>query len=111
MRDYADVRDVVRAYALLLEKGEPGRAYNVCTGDGVPLSEFAGALVREAKVDVELVEESQRLRPLDLPYLVGSPARLTAATGWTPEFSRARTLADLLDAARRAHATPVEGGA
>ncbi len=111
VRDYGDVRDVTRAYAALLEKGEPGAAYNVATGHGTTLRAIVDALVARARVKVEVTEEAARLRPNDVPYLVGSPARLTAATGWTPQYTLERTLSDLLDAARQAHASPVEGGA
>ncbi len=111
VRDYGDVRDVVRAYALLLEKGQPGAAYNVATGRGVALRAIVELLVARARVAIEVTEEAARLRPNDISYLVGSPARLTAATGWTPAYALETTLSDLLDAARQAHATPVEGGA
>ncbi len=111
VRDYGDVRDVVRAYALLLEQGKPGAAYNVATGRAVALRAIVELLVARARVAIEVTEEAARLRPNDIPYLVGSPARLMAATGWTPEYALETTLSDLLDAARQAHATPVEGGA
>jgi GDP-4-dehydro-6-deoxy-D-mannose reductase len=110
VRDYGDVRDVARAYVALLEKGEAGAAYNVATGQGTTLRAIVDALVARARVGIEVTEEAARLRPNDVPYLVGSPARLTAATGWTPEYTLERTLSDLLDAARSAHAAPVEGG-
>jgi len=111
VRDYGDVRDVVRAYVALLEKGEAGAAYNVATGHGTTLRAIVDALVARARVGIEVTEEAARLRPNDVPYLVGSPARLTAATGWTPEYTLEQTLSDLLDAARSAHGAPVEGGA
>lgn len=110
VRDYGDVRDVARAYVALLEKGEAGAAYNVATGQGTTLRAIVDALVARARVRIEVTEEAARLRPNDVPYLVGSPARLTAATGWTPEYTLEQTLSDLLDAARSAHAAPVEGG-
>ncbi len=111
VRDYGDVRDVVRAYALLLEKGEPGRAYNVATGRGTRLRDVVGSLVSRAKVKIEVVEDATRLRPNDLPYLVGDPARLAATTGWTPAIPFEDTLSTLLDAARSARSSLVEGGA
>ncbi len=111
VRDYGDVRDVVRAYALLLERGAKGAAYNVATGRGVELRAIVDALVARARVAIEVTEEAARMRPNDVPYLVGSPARLVAATGWAPAYGLEQTLSDLLDAARHAHATPVEGGA
>jgi GDP-4-dehydro-6-deoxy-D-mannose reductase len=111
VRDYGDVRDVVRAYVLLLEKGEAGTAYNVSTGRGTRLRDVVRALVALSGVAVEVVEDATRLRPNDLSYLVGDPARITAATGWTPAHSLEDTLSALLDAARAAQPSPIEGGA
>lgn len=111
VRDYGDVRDVARAYALLLEQGEPGTAYNVATGRGRPLRDVVAALVSRARIEIEVVEEAARLRPNDLPYLVGNPARLVAATGWSPAVPFDDTLSALLDAARAAHGARTRGGA
>lgn len=111
VRDYGDVRDVARAYALLLEKGEAGAAYNVATGTGRRLRDVVGALVARARVPVTVEEDASRLRPNDLLYLVGDPTRLTRATGWTPAIAFEDTLSALLDDARSARASLVEGGA
>lgn len=111
VRDYGDVRDVARAYALLLEQGEPGVAYNVATGRGWKLRDVVGMLVAMARVPIEVEEEAARLRPADLAYLVGDPARLSAATGWSPAIPFADTLSALLDDARSARTSLVEGGA
>jgi GDP-4-dehydro-6-deoxy-D-mannose reductase len=96
VRDFADVRDVVRAYWALLERGDPGEVYNVCTGRGVRVRELLHKLLDIAGIDVEIRLESERLRPSDVPALVGDPARLKAATGWEPTLSLDETLADLL---------------
>jgi GDP-4-dehydro-6-deoxy-D-mannose reductase len=111
VRDYGDVRDVARAYVLLLEKGEAGRAYNVATGTGRKLRDVVAALVARARVPVTVEEDASRLRPNDLMYLVGDPTRLTRATGWTPAIAFEDTLSALLDDARSARASLVEGGA
>ena len=111
VRDLLDVRDVARAYALLLERGEAGRAYNVSSGRGQALRDVVAALVARARVPVVVEEEAARLRPNDLPYLVGDPTRLEAATGWSPVIPFADTLSALLDDARSARASLVEGGA
>jgi len=111
VRDYGDVRDVVRAYALLLETGAAGTAYNVATGRGTRLRDLVQGLVARARIDIEVVEDATRLRPNDLTYLVGDPARLMAATGWTPALSIEETLSALLDSARATHSSLVEGGA
>ncbi len=96
-RDFTDVRDVVRAYRLLAEHGTPGEAYNVCSGTDVAVQELADRLVAQARVPVELTPDPELLRPVDTPRLCGDPARLQAATGWTPAFSLDQTLADVLD--------------
>jgi GDP-4-dehydro-6-deoxy-D-mannose reductase len=111
VRDYGDVRDVARAYALLVERGEAGAAYNVCTGQGRKLRDVVTALLGLARVGITVEEEAARLRPNDLPYLVGDPTRLQRATGWLPEFTFEDTLSALLDDARSARASLVEGGA
>ena len=111
VRDYGDVRDTARAYALLLEHGEGGVAYNVATGEGRSLRDIVAALAALARVPIEIEEEAARLRPADLPYLVGDPTRLKATTGWSPVFAFADTLSALLDDARSARSSLVEGGA
>jgi GDP-4-dehydro-6-deoxy-D-mannose reductase len=102
VRDYSDVRDVARAYVLLVEKGEPGSAYNVGSGTGHTLEALAKALVARAKVPVAIETDPARLRPADVPYLVGDPTRLSRATGWTPSFTIDQTLDSLLEGARAA---------
>jgi GDP-4-dehydro-6-deoxy-D-mannose reductase len=101
VRDFTDVRDVVRAYWLLLEKGEPGEVYNVCSGRGISLREVVERLIALSRTRVELRVDPQRLRPSDIPVLVGDPGRLRATTGWEPRFALERTLQDLLDDWRR----------
>jgi GDP-4-dehydro-6-deoxy-D-mannose reductase len=97
VRDVADVRDVVRAYWLLLEKGEGGRAYNVCTGQGRRVGELLDILLAASAARVEVRTSPARLRPSDVPVQVGDPARLRAATGWEPRIPLERSLRDLLD--------------
>jgi GDP-4-dehydro-6-deoxy-D-mannose reductase len=102
VRDMTDVRDVVRAYRLLVERGTPGDAYNVCSGRGVSVRDVAEAMLALSDTSLELVVDPDLVRPVDVPRLVGSPAKLRAATGWEPAIPLERTLADVLDAARRA---------
>ena len=102
VRDYSDVRDVARAYVLLVEQGDPGGAYNVASGRGHTLEALAKALVARARVPVAIETDPARLRPADVPYLVGDSARLSRATGWTPSFSIDQTLDSLLEGARAA---------
>jgi len=96
VRDYTDVRDVVRAYWALLDRGDSGGVYNVCSGRGVRLREMLDRLCDLAGVEVEVVVDPERLRPSDLPVLVGDPTRLRAATGWEPRYALEQSLEELL---------------
>ena len=96
VRDFADVRDVVQAYWALLEGGDPGEVYNVCTGRGVRVRELLDKLLDVAGLDVEIRLDDERLRPSDVPALVGDPGKLKQATGWEPTLSLDETLRDLL---------------
>lgn len=96
-RDLTDVRDVVRAYRLLLERGEPGAAYNVCRGTSVEISTVAERLMALAGVDLPVVVDPTRIRPVDQPDLRGDPSRVTAATGWSPAIALEDTLSAVLD--------------
>lgn len=99
-RDLTDVRDVVRAYRMLALSGEPGEIYNVCSGTAVAMADVLDMLVAQATVAIRRVLDPARLRPVELPVLQGSHAKLTEATGWEPEIPLARTLADVLADAR-----------
>ena len=96
-RDFTDVRDVVRAYRLLVQEGEPGEAYNVCSGHEVAVQEIADRLVAMAERPMTLVPDPELFRPVDTPVLRGDAARLKAATGWSPAISLEQTLSDVLD--------------
>jgi GDP-4-dehydro-6-deoxy-D-mannose reductase len=96
IRDFSDVREVIQAYLLLLDRGETGVVYNVCSGTGVAMREILNALVALSRVRVEVHVDPSRLRPSDLPVLVGDPKRLRTATGFAPSGNLDRALADLL---------------
>ena len=98
VRDFSDVRDVVSAYELLLERGEPGSVYNVCSGRGCSVRELVDRLSRLAGVKVRVERNPDRYRPApeDRLALVGDPARLRAL-GWEARYSLDETLRDLLD--------------
>ena len=95
-RDFTDVRDVVRAYRLLVEAGTPGEVYNVCSGRDVVIEEIAERLLRLAGADLRLVPDPELMRPVDVPVVRGDPSKLRAATGWVPELELDRTLRDVL---------------
>lgn len=96
-RDFTDVRDVVRAYRLLVEQGRAGEVYNVCRGDDVAIQELAEQLVALARRPIGLAPDADLMRPVDLPVLRGDPGKLQADTGWSPTIPLQQTLEDLLE--------------
>lgn len=98
VRDILDVRDVVEAYLLLLERGEPGGIYNIARGEGVALSDLFQRLARLVGVDARPEPDPALMRAADLPWLVGDSSRLHTATGWRPAFTLDQTLRDVVDA-------------
>jgi GDP-4-dehydro-6-deoxy-D-mannose reductase len=101
VRDFTDVRDVTRAYLLAASHGEPGAAYNVCSGRGVTIAEILRRLCELSRVPIEVVTDPKRLRPADVPSLIGDPTALETLTGWRAEIPLEKTLGDLLDHWRR----------
>jgi GDP-4-dehydro-6-deoxy-D-mannose reductase len=95
-RDFTDVRDVVVAYRLLMEKGVPGTVYNVCSGRDVAISEVADHLMQLAGAHLSLVTDPELVRPVDVPVLRGDAGLLASATGWSASIPLATTLADVL---------------
>ena len=96
-RDFTDVRDVVRAYRLLMEHGEPGEVYNVCSGVDLAVQDLADQLLAQARIPLRFETDPALLRPVEVPVLRGSYDRLAKATGWQPEIPMSRTLIDLLE--------------
>jgi GDP-4-dehydro-6-deoxy-D-mannose reductase len=96
-RDITDVRDTVRAYHALIERGAVRRPYNVCSGRTYSMRALLDVLLSLARVRVRVETDPTRLRPSDTPVVHGSHARLTADTGWQPQIPIEQTLSDLLD--------------
>jgi GDP-4-dehydro-6-deoxy-D-mannose reductase len=96
-RDTIDVRDTVRGYRLILERGAPGRPYNICSGRALPIGELLDMLVARARRPVRIRIDPNRLRPHDLPVVVGDPSRIRDELGWTPTIPLPQTVDDLLD--------------
>ena len=96
-RDFSDVRDVVRAYRLLAEKGRPGEAYNVCSGRAVAIREMADILIGLSTRPMKVTLDAERLRPVDVPVLQGDNRKLVRDTGWQPEITLEQTLRDVLE--------------
>ncbi len=95
VRDFSDVRDIVRGYLLLWERGTPGEAYNLCSGVGTSIAGVIEMLSAESGLRIECVQDQGRLRGRETPAVVGSAAR-AAALGWTPAIPLRHTLRDLL---------------
>lgn len=97
VRDFSDVRDIAAGYVALLERGRPGEAYNLCSGDGVSIAEVIALLRSHARLPVRVHSDPSLRRANDVPRIVGSHARATADTGWQPSIPLTDTLAALLD--------------
>jgi GDP-4-dehydro-6-deoxy-D-mannose reductase len=95
-RDLTDVRDTVRAYAMIADRGRPGRVYNVCSGRAVAIHEVLEMLLARARVPIRVHVDPARLRPSDVPLLVGDPARAREELGWTPLVPLEQTVDDVL---------------
>jgi GDP-4-dehydro-6-deoxy-D-mannose reductase len=100
-RDFTDVRDVVRAYRLLVEKGQAGQVYNVCSGTAIPVQDLAERLISMAQIPMTLEPDPDLQRPVDIPILLGDSSRILADTGWKPEIPLDQTLEDLLNDRRK----------
>ena len=96
-RDWTDVRDVVRGYLVAVEKCDPGEVYNICTGKAVKVSAMLNILLSFSKVKVQTKEDSSRMRPSDVPILIGNNTKFVQKTGWKPEIPFEKTMEDLLN--------------
>ena len=96
-RDFTDVRDMVRAYALALEQGEPGEVYNLGRGASVAIAALLDTLLSLSAARIAVERDETRLRPSDLPDLVCDARKFRARTGWQPAIPLAQTLLDLLN--------------
>jgi GDP-4-dehydro-6-deoxy-D-mannose reductase len=104
-RDFLDVRDVVAAYIALAQNGESGQIYNVCSGRAVAIRDVLRELIAIAYVPVEVHEDPARKRSAETPLSVGSPEKLHARTGWSPQIPLLRSLRDIYETVRRGTAS------
>ncbi len=95
-RDFTDVRDVVRAYTMLAEMGEPGEGYLICSGQPVSIRDLLGMMVELAGVAVEIKPDPARMHPSDTPCIYGSYAHIQDQIGWQPEIPLEQSLTDAL---------------
>lgn len=96
-RDFTDVRDMVRAYVLALEKCEPGEVYNICSGKAWTIQKVLDYLLGMTTTKIEVREDPARLRPSDVPILLGDNSKFVKATGWQPTIPFETTLKDMLE--------------
>ena len=100
-RDFTDVRDIVRAYRMIVENGCPGDVYNVCSGKTYSIQSLLDTLLEYSTAKISVVVDQNRLRPASLPVLRGDSTRLRNATGWQPQISFEQTLYDVLEDCRQ----------
>lgn len=96
-RDYTDVRDMVRGYLISVEKCLPGEVYNICTGHAERVGDVLDMFISLAKVKVTIQEDPSRMRPSDVPVLIGDNSLFVKTTGWKPEIPFEKTMTDLLN--------------
>jgi GDP-4-dehydro-6-deoxy-D-mannose reductase len=105
VRDFSDVRDIVRGYWLAATKGVSGEVYNLCSGRGVSIQSILDTLLSLSPATIAVEQDAQRMRPSDVPVQVGDPSRAKRELGWEAQIPLERTLLDLLqywrDAVRR----------
>lgn len=96
-RDFTDVRDMVRAYVLALEKCEPGEVYNICRGQCWTIRETLDMLLSHTQAKIEVKQDPARLRPSDVQILLGDNSKFVKQTGWQPVIPFEQTLQDMLE--------------
>lgn len=96
-RDFTDVRDVVRAYHLLITKGEPGQVYNIGSGQSHAIQEVLDTLLSMSQVEITVEPDPDRMRPSDVPDVVCDTSKLRGQTGWQPTIPFEQSLTDVLD--------------
>jgi len=97
IRDFTDVRDMIRGYWLALQKGKPGEEYNICSGRGIEIKNMLQLLLNMSKTKITVHQDASRLRPSDVEILVGSYKKFNKQTGWKPQIPFEKTIRDLLN--------------
>lgn len=95
-RDFSDVRDVVRAYRLIVEAKKP-YIFNICSGKPVRIGSILDTLIEYANTNIKIEKDPSRLRPIDTPMVYGSHEKITNTLGWEPEIPLSKSLRDILD--------------
>lgn len=96
-RDFTDVRDVVRAYALLMESGRAGETYNIGSGHAIAIEDLLRCILDNSSVDIRVEVDSEKLRPVDVPIIEADTTKIYKETGWKPEIPLEQTIRETLD--------------
>ncbi|HSX25182.1 MAG TPA: GDP-mannose 4,6-dehydratase [Candidatus Andersenbacteria bacterium] len=96
IRDFTDVRDVVRAYRLLMEAGELGNVYHVASGVGTSIKTILDQLLEKSSLPITISQDESRMRPSDNPVMIGNATKLKIKTNWQQEISLSQSLDDIL---------------
>ena len=110
-RDFSDVRDVVRAYHLLVTQGRSGQVYNVGSGESHSVQDILDTLLSMTDVEIEVRQDPKRMRPSDVPEVICDATRIRQDTGWQPAISFEQSLADILNFWRQEVTKQAEGQA
>lgn len=97
VRDFSDVRDIVRAYYLCVTKGSPGEAYVLASGKGRSIQDVLNALLNMSNTTIKIETDPNLLRPSDIPATYGDPTKFQKKTGWNSTIAFEQTLSDLLN--------------
>ncbi len=96
-RDFTDVRDIVRAYHLLITNPNANGVYNICSGKSIPIAEILKTLLSYSKKKITIIQDPAKMRPSDIPDLLGSNSKFVQLTGWKPEIPFDQTLKEMLN--------------
>ena len=97
IRDYSDVRDIVRGYKLAIEECTSGEVYNICSSKGYRIKDLLDIMIQQSGCNVKIVQEKKRFRMVDLPIIIGDHSKLSRVNSWSPEISIEGTLQSILD--------------
>ena len=96
-RDFTDVRDMVKAYSLVMKKGIAGEVYNISSQSAKSIRKVLNVLLSLTDRKIKIMKDPARFRPNDIPVLIGDSSKLRKITGWKPEIPLEKTLKDLLE--------------
>ena len=97
IRDFTDVRDVVRAYSMIIQKGKPGNVYNVGSGKAISIEDILNIIIKISGADVNIEVDENKLRPVDIKIIEADISKLVEATDWQRKYELKDTISDTLD--------------